>query len=339
MSDQIKYYFKEDTNQILVSGSDNRDGMNVLLNSAKDGNTIFTGLPNDNNTVLLSSLGQNSTYVIQNNGQEAGDTTITIGADQELWLYRGWQPTGTGILDANAYRYNPHLHRPYKAYILTETGGGSSAFPWSPDGSTPFSNFPGGTTLQISDAYDERYLISNGSQPQEGINSTAIVKGKVTISQADRGVHPWVFTRYTSKQRTRQGSTFYLYKENSNYTYGSNYFTSLSTAIAAGQPNAIILNNTTVTSITEVTLGSTYANTYTLGGLATNIAQGKPAGELVFTQSATANSTITGTITSVVFAYQSGQNTWKVGLSNVTSPSSTVQYSNNSAVIQLQFVV
>ena len=192
MSDQIKYYFKEDTNQILVSGSDNKSGMNVLLNSTKDENTIFTGLPNGNNTVLLSSLGQNSTYVIQNNGQEAGDTTITIGADQELWLYRGWQPTGTGILDANAYRYNPHLHRPYKAYILTETGGGSSSFPWSPDGSTPFSNFPGGNTLQISDAYDERYLASNGSEIQDGINSTAIVKGKFTVSEAGRNIYPWI---------------------------------------------------------------------------------------------------------------------------------------------------
>lgn len=329
MSDQIKYYFKEDTNQILVSGSDNKSGMNVLLNSAKDENTIFTGLPNGNNTVLLSSLGQNSTYVIQNNGQEAGDTTITIGADQELWLYRGWQPTGTGILDANAYRYNPHLHRPYKAYILTETGGGSSAFPWSPDGSTPFSNFPGGNTLQISDAYDERYLASNGSQPQEGINSTAVVKGELTVTQADRGIHPWVFTRYTVKNSTRQGSTFYMYRENFSYDYNSRYFTSIGVVT---QTNAVVFNNTTVTSITEATLGSTVLNSSVLTGLITNISQGKPAGELVFTQSAIANSTITGTVTSITFTVISGTAVYKVGLSSVTSPSSTVQYANDSII-------
>jgi len=162
MSDQIKYYFKETTNQILVSGSSTVADMNVLLNSTKDGNTLLTGPATANNTVRLSSLGEINTYVIDNNGQEAGDTTITIDADQELWLYRGWQPVGTA--DANAYRYNPYLHRPYKAYILTETGGGSSAFPWSPDGNPPFRDFPGGARLFISDAYDERYLISNGSQ-------------------------------------------------------------------------------------------------------------------------------------------------------------------------------
>ena len=330
MSDQIKYYFKETTNQILVSGSSTVADMNILLNSPKDENTLLTGPATANNTVRLSSLGEITTYVIDNNGQVGGDTTITVDSDQELWLYRGWQPVGTE--DANAYRYNPFLHRPYKAYILTETGGGSSAFPWSPEGLPPFSDFPSGRTFNIPDAYDEKYLASNGSETQDGINSTAVVKGNFTVTQTDRGIHPWIFTRYSAKSGTRQGSTFFIYKENVNSTYTSNYFTSLAAAVAASQPNAVIFNSATVASITEVTLGSTSLNQSILSGLLTNIAQGKPAGELVFTQSATANSTITGTVTSVVFELQSGTPTYKLGLSSVTSPSATIQYTNNSSV-------
>ena len=41
MPDQIKYYFKEDTNQILVSGSDNKADMNALLTSSKSPNPDF----------------------------------------------------------------------------------------------------------------------------------------------------------------------------------------------------------------------------------------------------------------------------------------------------------
>ena len=41
MPDQIRYYLKETTNQILVSGSSTVAGMNALLTSSKDPNTNF----------------------------------------------------------------------------------------------------------------------------------------------------------------------------------------------------------------------------------------------------------------------------------------------------------
>ena len=38
--DKIQYYFKEDTNQILVSGSDTKAGMNSLIIDDKNPNTV-----------------------------------------------------------------------------------------------------------------------------------------------------------------------------------------------------------------------------------------------------------------------------------------------------------
>ena len=99
MADQVKYYLTEDTNQILVSGSSTRDGMNALLTSSKDSLTLF----NANYTSKIISLGTAVSYQVQNG--TADGTIISIADNQELWVYRGLQNIGTG--DANAYRYNP----------------------------------------------------------------------------------------------------------------------------------------------------------------------------------------------------------------------------------------
>ena len=121
----IKYYYKEDTNQILVSGSDDKDVLNSYLTSSKNASTIF----NPNLTAKISSLGLNSSYVVQN-GDDT--TTIPIADNQELWVYRGYNQDGG--TDGDTYRYNPFLHRAYKAYILTETGSGMPTFPYLPEG-------------------------------------------------------------------------------------------------------------------------------------------------------------------------------------------------------------
>ena len=190
MADQIKYYFKETTNQIFVSGSSTKSGMNTLLTSPKKNPTV-----NNNTTAKISSIGANLTYLVQNGVDDT--TEITIADNQELWIYRGWQPANT--LDANAYRYNPHLHRPYKAYMLTETGSGVPAFPWLVTGSnlyvnTPFNN---GNILNVPSIFSEKTLGSNGNiTTQEGVNSTSIFKGIFTVSGENRGVHPFVYTRY-----------------------------------------------------------------------------------------------------------------------------------------------
>ena len=192
MADEIKYYFKETTNQVLVSGSSTTSGMNTLLTSPKNSPIV-----NSNTTAKISSLGANLTYLVQNG---ADDTTeITIADNQELWIYRGWQPANTE--DANAYRYNPHLHRPYKAYMLTETGSGTSASPFLPTGFPLYSNVPfnTGNIFDIVDKYDERVLGSNGNiSTQERVNSIVAFSGSFTVENENRGVQPYVFTRYGS---------------------------------------------------------------------------------------------------------------------------------------------
>ena len=135
MPNQIRYYLKETTNQILVSGSADAGEMNALLTSSKNPNTAFDA----NTTAKISSLGTAVSYVVQNG--TADGTVIPIADNQELWVYRGYQTAGIG--DANAYKYNPHLHRPYKAYILTETGSGIPVEPWLPAGIPYEGSFTG----------------------------------------------------------------------------------------------------------------------------------------------------------------------------------------------------
>ena len=109
MSEQLKYFYKEDKNLVLVSSSATESsGLNALLTSSKT-NVSF----NTNFVSKLSSLGVNSSYLTPDG------FNIPIGDDQELYVYRGYS-TGDG--DNNNYKYNPFLHRPYKLYFLTSTG-------------------------------------------------------------------------------------------------------------------------------------------------------------------------------------------------------------------------
>ena len=59
---QIKYYFKEDTNQILVSGSDNVANTNALITSSKNPITIA---PSFYNTKIVN-FGVDTSYMVQN---------------------------------------------------------------------------------------------------------------------------------------------------------------------------------------------------------------------------------------------------------------------------------
>ena len=206
----IKYYFKEDTNQILVSGSDNKVDMNTLINTPKQ------PTPPEGGVFLskISALGMNSSYVVQN----GTDTTqIPIRADQELWVYRGFNNNEGG--DGATYRYNPHLHRPYKAYILTETGSGIPAFPWGPTGSLINTNADNGTVGQIiPSSYFVRQLSIVGNT--NATITASADSGSFTIYNDSREIYPFVFTKYhTLSSPPAYGAQFALYREDTTLNF------------------------------------------------------------------------------------------------------------------------
>jgi hypothetical protein len=212
MPNQIRYYLKETTNQILVSGSADAGEMNALLTSSKDPNTVFDA----NTTAKISSLGTAVSYVVQNG--TADGTVIPIADNQELWVYRGYQPTNVG--DTNAYRYNPHLHRPYKAYILTETGSGVPAQPWLPVGRPYEGSYTSNSPLtpqSFDQGFNARQLGINGNWINQFTNTqinTNPISGSFTVYGENRGVHPWVFTKYLSQNgSTIYGTEVIIYKE------------------------------------------------------------------------------------------------------------------------------
>jgi hypothetical protein len=203
MPNQIRYYLKETTNQILVSGSADSIEMNVLITANKDPNTVFDA----NTTAKISALGTAVSYVVQNGTSDG--TVIPIADNQELWVYRGYQPTNVG--DTNAYKYNPHLHRPYKAYILTETGSGIPSQPWLPVGRPYEGSYTSNSPLtpqSFDQGFNARQLGINGNWINQFTNSQINVNpisGSFTVYGENRGVHPWVFTKYLSQN----GSTIY----------------------------------------------------------------------------------------------------------------------------------
>jgi hypothetical protein len=212
MPDQIRYYLKETTNQILVSGSSTVAGMNALLTSSKDPNTAF----DPNTTAKISALGTAVSYVVQNG--TADGTVIPIADNQELWVYRGYQPTNVG--DTNAYKYNPHLHRPYKAYILTETGSGEPTQPWLPTGRQYEGSYATNSPLTLqnfSSGYGARQIGINGNWNNQFANyqiNTNPISGSFTVYGENRVVHPWIYTKYLSQNgSTVYGSEVSIFKE------------------------------------------------------------------------------------------------------------------------------
>ena len=102
--DEIIYYYKEDTNQIIIRGSQ-------YLNTPKTSTPSFDPLydvqlvgPNDSPTTYTTLEGFD----------------IEVKESQSLWLTRGLANIGTQ--DGNLWKYNRYLHRPFKTYILTSTG-------------------------------------------------------------------------------------------------------------------------------------------------------------------------------------------------------------------------
>jgi len=103
-SNQQTYYYKEDTGEVVIQGSehiDTKKSPNLIYNTLYDVELV----PPGNNTVVYTT---------------PEGFAVTVEASQSLWLSRGIANPGTQ--DGDLWKYNRFLHRPYKAYVLTSTG-------------------------------------------------------------------------------------------------------------------------------------------------------------------------------------------------------------------------
>ena len=123
----VSYKYRETDSTIWISGS---GGTSASI--ADDVRSIKkpNATPDPNYNVRIVGLNNTIGYVTAEN------QTIPVSSSEELWVYRGYQPIGTG--DTNAYNYNPFAHRPYKLYSVVSTQSGFPAFSWLPSGSPLF---------------------------------------------------------------------------------------------------------------------------------------------------------------------------------------------------------
>jgi len=265
----IQYYLNEEKNMILVSGSSTKAGMNALLTSSKDPSATF----DPNLTAKISSLGMNTTYVVQNGND---NTSFNINDNQELWVYRGYNQQGG--TDGETYRYNPHLHRPYKAYILTETGSGIPGFPYLPTGSTINTDAQSNTGGDIPSKYIERQLSIVGNTSNAITSSEA--SGSFTIYDDTRGIHPFVFTKYhTLPVPNGIGAAYFLYKEGENFQDPRALQFNTSTASPSNPgTDKVAFNSSTINSISQVYIENDLGIAQILGPLSASINRGKDGG-------------------------------------------------------------
>ena len=303
----IQYYLKEETNTILVSGSSTRDGMNALLTSSKNAEAVF----DPNLTAKISSLGMNTSYVVQN--QQVADTIIPIEEDQELWVYRGYNTDGG---DGLTYRYNPHAHRGYKAYILTETGSGIPGFPYSPTGSAlTFTTSSVG--YDIPSKYIERKLDGLGNKPT---TTPTAISGSFIIYDDTRDIHPFIWTQYTNLGNPpADGANISIYKQNldANFT-GFEFNTATNPNAMPSTPKQIRFNQSNAASVNTIWFTSTLATGQIFGPLISVIADGLIPGTLRIQQDpSVTNNFIDYTIQSIIAP--TGTNTYyTIGVTGAT---------------------
>jgi|FLOH01.1.fsa_nt_gi hypothetical protein len=368
---QIKYYFKEDTNQILVSGSDNVANTNALITSSKNPITIapsfyntkivnfgvdtsymvqngaeFTSLIGGNvinsfssvyvdniittspiqvtgnisgigpSSITLASTPVGNTYqilqitVVQTGSNWSVGETITItqatlssngfvnptadliitlssnninqygieipiATDQELWVYKGYNTVGG---DGGEYRYNPHLHRAYKAYIVVETGSGFPSNPWLPEGNPVNTDAQSTSGGDIPGKFLEKQLTILGNT-HSGLNINP-VSGSFQVFNGSRNIHPFVFTKYhTLSSPPVAGALFRLYREDM-YSNITGY--SFSTQIPPTSPptNTLTWNTTNASTNNKVYVGSNTNTGVILSDLSSSYDNGKSGGKI-----------------------------------------------------------
>ena len=107
----LSYFYKEDTNEILI-----QDPQNIEF-SPKTNNVQY----DFNKNIKLVGLNTDPTGLSALSYTTPEGHTIPVGYGEELWLHRGYQQDpNTGDIDV--WNYNKYLHRPYKIYMVTVTG-------------------------------------------------------------------------------------------------------------------------------------------------------------------------------------------------------------------------
>ena len=250
-------------------------------------------------------------------------TLIPLRNDQELWVYRGYDINGG---DGNTSRYNPHLHRPYKAYIVTETGSGKPTNPFLPEGDNVYTQVVD-SNVNINNVFLEGTLNKLGNGVLNGVTQTnEQVSGSFVVHHEEMQVLPWVFTQYTgiSSSPPSTGALFRIYLENADdFSNEYSFKTPYSPPIL---PSNIAYNNSTITDVTEIYVGDQtllYPTLTTLSGSVENF--DKNGGKIRITQQSNILNNVTFNITGLETS-TSGFGSY-ITLT-VSNPSPSAGYSN-----------
>lgn len=176
MAKSVKYKFRETNQSVWISGSGGTSASIATdVTAIKKPQASYNAFTN----ARILGLGNDISYATQ-------EGIIPVSSSEELWVYRGYQPIGT--VDADAYKYNPYLHRPYKLYSVVATQSGVPASTLTPEGTPLFSETQFGM-------YNARVIAEVGN-PTTQSYTTAAVSGSFEINHEKRIPHLYVWTRY-----------------------------------------------------------------------------------------------------------------------------------------------
>ena len=205
-NDFISYYYKEDTNEILVYDP------NSIENEPKNPSPLFYPAATYNN--ILVGVGDPKTYVTTE-GHE-----IVVGNGNQLSVFRGQQTLGAG--DTNAFNYNRYLHRPYKIYLLAVTGSNDNPSKIT-EAYVSFSS-----SLAINRPKDGRYTFETFSEDDLSLTasinltaSNALPLPPSNYGTADYGEDSYGGDGVTPANQTWQTASLVLYLAEPNQNIGT----------------------------------------------------------------------------------------------------------------------
>ena len=210
----VNYYYNASNNAIYISGSQ-------FQNDLKAPGALFS-------SSLVSQIISQGNSGLIGGYTPPGQTSLTIpiANDNELWVYQGENFGGLTVggaewqyayPDANSWRYNRYIHRPFKIYYLTETGSGAPSEPYLEYDPMVYNNFGPITPLLNTPPYYDNtrrtFVTMLGTQGdtliqtpyQKPLNATETLpsetqtSGSFQVYSELRQVRPFIFTTYKAK--------------------------------------------------------------------------------------------------------------------------------------------